>query len=81
MIKQNQKEIQSQVVLKWHWCCLLFCVLPKPNKQNQVVKVQPQSLLLVLLLETEPKSHDECCKSNLYMSLNRWCTLICIEYV
>ena len=64
MIKQNQKENQSQVVLKWLWFCLLLCVIPKPNKQNQVVKVQPQGLVLVLLLEAEP--HNECCKYDLY---------------
>ena len=66
MIKQNQKEHQSQVVLKWHWCCLLFCVLPKPNKQNQVVKVQPKGLVLVLLLEPEPEPHNEYSKYDLY---------------
>ena len=64
MIKQNQKENQSQVVLKWLWFYLLFCVTLKPNKQNQVVKVQPQGLVLFLYLEPEP--HDECCKYDLY---------------
>ena len=38
MIKQNHKENESQVVLKWLWFCLLFCVTPKPNKQNRVIK-------------------------------------------
>ena len=38
---------------------VLFALLcHTPNKQNQVVRVQPQGLVLVLLLE--PKPHDEC---------------------
>ena len=60
MIKQNHKENESQVVLKWLWFCLLFCVTPK------VVKVQPQGLVLVLLLELEPEPHYECSKYELY---------------
>ena len=44
--------------VKWLWFCLLICVIPKPNKQNQVVKVQPQGLVLVLFLAPEPEPHS-----------------------
>ena len=48
------------------WFCLLFCVTPKPNKQNQVVKVQPLGLVLVLLQEPKPEPLDECCLYDLF---------------
>ena len=50
-----EPEPNLLVVLKWLWFCLFSCVTPKLNKQNQVVKVQPHGLVLVLLLETEPQ--------------------------